>query len=137
MLLTCWVCSFIFFFFQAEDGIRDHCVTGVQTCALPILLTTRSVARYLRLSAEEGGCNRTAQKVSIRSPWHRTPLPEPPHAFISGMAGGTPTTFFNPVKNFIATNTLFVMRFFPKLSFLDLVPVGEYLQKHQTISPGA
>src|SRR5260221_9437858 len=27
-----------FFFFQAEDGIRDHCVTGVQTCALPILV---------------------------------------------------------------------------------------------------
>src|SRR5215204_4172897 len=26
----------VFFFFQAEDGIRDHCVTGVQTCALPI-----------------------------------------------------------------------------------------------------
>src|SRR5499427_10792582 len=25
-----------FFVFQAEDGIRDHCVTGVQTCALPI-----------------------------------------------------------------------------------------------------
>src|SRR5947207_3155320 len=28
-----------FFFFQAEDGIRDHCVTGVQTCALPIFST--------------------------------------------------------------------------------------------------
>src|SRR5690606_11746018 len=27
---------FIFFFFQAEDGIRDFHVTGVQTCALPI-----------------------------------------------------------------------------------------------------
>ena len=26
----------VVFFFQAEDGIRDHCVTGVQTCALPI-----------------------------------------------------------------------------------------------------
>ena len=26
-----------FFFFQAEDGIRDRDVTGVQTCALPIL----------------------------------------------------------------------------------------------------
>ena len=25
-----------FFFFQAEDGIRDRLVTGVQTCALPI-----------------------------------------------------------------------------------------------------
>src|SRR5690625_6951055 len=28
----------LFFFFQAEDGIRDGHVTGVQTCALPILL---------------------------------------------------------------------------------------------------
>ena len=28
-------CNF-FFFFQAEDGIRDDLVTGVQTCALPI-----------------------------------------------------------------------------------------------------
>src|SRR5467141_1506982 len=28
---------FLFFFFQAEDGIRDSSVTGVQTCALPIL----------------------------------------------------------------------------------------------------
>src|SRR2546427_712785 len=30
-----------FFFFQAEDGIRDLTVTGVQTCALPISTTTR------------------------------------------------------------------------------------------------
>src|SRR2546430_2503290 len=28
---------FFFFFFQAEDGIRDLTVTGVQTCALPII----------------------------------------------------------------------------------------------------
>src|SRR3989440_12942565 len=28
--------TFFFFFFQAEDGIRDLIVTGVQTCALPI-----------------------------------------------------------------------------------------------------
>src|SRR2546423_9120473 len=28
--------AFEFFFFQAEDGIRDKLVTGVQTCALPI-----------------------------------------------------------------------------------------------------
>src|SRR5207237_5240585 len=33
-----WLCGwFFFFFFQAEDGIRDSSVTGVQTCALPIL----------------------------------------------------------------------------------------------------
>src|ERR671926_176314 len=40
------------FFFQAEDGIRDHCVTGVQTCALPILYRARQpdavIRRYLR-----------------------------------------------------------------------------------------
>src|SRR5437868_14553563 len=30
--------SIFFFFFQAEDGIRDRNVTGVQTCALPISL---------------------------------------------------------------------------------------------------
>src|SRR2546425_8567409 len=30
--------AFIVFFFQAEDGIRDKLVTGVQTCALPILV---------------------------------------------------------------------------------------------------
>src|SRR2546430_3476148 len=29
---------FLFFFFQAEDGIRDLTVTGVQTCALPIFV---------------------------------------------------------------------------------------------------
>src|SRR5229473_641764 len=31
---------FFFFFFQAEDGIRDKLVTGVQTCALPISNST-------------------------------------------------------------------------------------------------
>src|SRR2546429_8718197 len=36
-MLECMVYEFIgFFFFQAEDGIRDVAVTGVQTCALPI-----------------------------------------------------------------------------------------------------
>src|SRR5690349_23822782 len=41
--MCCWylscnvLCCFFFFFFQAEDGIRDLYVTGVQTCALPIL----------------------------------------------------------------------------------------------------
>src|SRR3989454_1965880 len=31
-----------FFFFQAEDGIRDYKVTGVQTCALPIFVALRA-----------------------------------------------------------------------------------------------
>src|SRR5256884_3182228 len=38
----------LFFFFQAEDGIRDVAVTGVQTCALPISVLTRSPIRFCR-----------------------------------------------------------------------------------------
>src|SRR5438093_9555561 len=34
---------FVCFFFQAEDGIRDWSVTGVQTCALPILMPAKSL----------------------------------------------------------------------------------------------
>src|SRR5256885_8084076 len=36
MTYACMFMSCVFFFFQAEDGIRDYKVTGVQTCALPI-----------------------------------------------------------------------------------------------------
>ena len=37
--------SFVFFFFfQAEDGIRDYKVTGVQTCALPICIKSGGAA---------------------------------------------------------------------------------------------
>src|SRR5256885_11205904 len=40
-MVACFTCvvgslASVFFFFQAEDGIRDYKVTGVQTCALPI-----------------------------------------------------------------------------------------------------
>src|SRR5258708_23228138 len=37
----------LFFFFQAEDGIRDDLVTGVQTCALPISIRPSSSCPYL------------------------------------------------------------------------------------------
>src|SRR5256885_14876415 len=37
MRVVSMVISLVFFFFQAEDGIRDYKVTGVQTCALPDL----------------------------------------------------------------------------------------------------
>src|SRR5437588_6249440 len=57
---------FVFFFFQAEDGIRDHCVTGVQTCALPICASAQidSSAKhfcrpllYLRIFSSATRCN--------------------------------------------------------------------------------
>src|SRR5688572_31685235 len=46
MVLLCF-----FFFFQAEDGIRDLTVTGVQTCALPIF--ERSAVRIARAEVGE------------------------------------------------------------------------------------
>src|SRR2546422_8249235 len=41
--------SLLFFFFQAEDGIRDVAVTGVQTCALPISNTQPREDKILRV----------------------------------------------------------------------------------------
>src|SRR5207248_4707735 len=49
-------CMFgFFFFFQAEDGIRDRTVTGVQTCALPILATIRDPALVAETVAQTLG----------------------------------------------------------------------------------
>src|SRR5438132_14403920 len=46
------------FFFQAEDGIRDHCVTGVQTCALPIYLSGDPGQVILRRTVDGSGRSR-------------------------------------------------------------------------------
>src|SRR2546429_3161786 len=54
------VASLCFFFFQAEDGIRDVAVTGVQTCALPIC-HMRSVHLY---SLETGHSQRVTDGMS-------------------------------------------------------------------------
>src|SRR2546430_6944336 len=54
-------CLFVyFFFFQAEDGIRDLTVTGVQTCALPISPGGRisaSVASWKNRNVVRGVCS--------------------------------------------------------------------------------
>src|SRR6267154_4807354 len=47
----------VVFFFQAEDGIRDGRVTGVQTCALPISedeFSTRTIEPYALMNGREG-----------------------------------------------------------------------------------
>src|ERR1022692_437337 len=50
---------FVFFFFQAEDGIRDYKVTGVQTCALPIW-TDRKGAYFVADMAKRGDVGKLA-----------------------------------------------------------------------------
>src|SRR2546430_11033515 len=44
-----------FFFFQAEDGIRDLTVTGVQTCALPISVATQIPGVGVTSHSSNGG----------------------------------------------------------------------------------
>ena len=44
----------ICFFFQAEDGIRDYDVTGVQTCALPIYSRSTGLSRYAEMVTATG-----------------------------------------------------------------------------------
>ena len=76
---------FVFFFFQAEDGIRDIGVTGVQTCALPIFqssagaslsygssLGTESFVESSRETAQAGFLYRSEERrvgKECRSRW--------------------------------------------------------------------
>src|SRR2546430_7882137 len=55
------LCLFCFFFFQAEDGIRDLTVTGVQTCALPI--SRAMCLRRFFLTCAQGGSSKGSDGV--------------------------------------------------------------------------
>src|SRR5260221_3676183 len=50
-----WASARCVLFFQAEDGIRDHCVTGVQTCALPISPLFRAPDQLVKLELQSRG----------------------------------------------------------------------------------
>ncbi len=69
------------------------------------------VRGYLAVDASEGGCNREAYKVSIREPWYRTPMPQVPDAFLSGMTKHGPWLCINQMRGLNATNTLYVVTF--------------------------
>src|SRR5216684_7972261 len=59
-----------FFFFQAEDGIRDVAVTGVQTCALPISASWSSAASGPRWANTSGSAVRRLACTVLAS-WTR------------------------------------------------------------------
>src|SRR5262249_56866836 len=79
-------CCFGFFFFQAEDGIRDWSVTGVQTCALPIYLgrqvarprrdVQRNRWRSLPMDVSARSCDLASQIGRPRSPSRLSRLPQ-------------------------------------------------------------
>src|SRR3989454_5970358 len=67
---------FCFFFFQAEDGIRDYKVTGVQTCALPI--SAQNGLERVELGTERRAAI-ARRLVAARKPYHGTAIdPQPP-----------------------------------------------------------
>src|SRR5256885_4807122 len=57
---------YLFFFFQAEDGIRDYKVTGVQTCALPI---SRGGELRRRPHHREVRGGRARRRAAVRARW--------------------------------------------------------------------
>jgi len=57
-----------FFFFQAEDGIRDLIVTGVQTCALPILFSGSASISILYVPVSNQGFGAGENKSDFRKP---------------------------------------------------------------------
>src|SRR5256885_11544061 len=61
--ITCCMYSCIFFF-QAEDGIRDYKVTGVQTCALPICV----IPQIAPLSQLQPADIAQAMRVGLEAP---------------------------------------------------------------------
>src|SRR6266850_694330 len=104
---------FYFFFFQAEDGIRDYKVTGVQTCALPIsarLLPARrgfGLLLPLRLSATAARMRSFRAASSTLSPsW--TSMAR--LTFPSRLELNRPEGSFNaaPLGNVILTTFLYV-----------------------------
>src|SRR2546430_12568208 len=70
----------IFFFFQAEDGIRDLTVTGVQTCALPIF-----EERQIDVDTSHG----SLPKVGFSMLWNRQWLASASYAHSVGGNLGT------------------------------------------------
>src|SRR5690349_23776252 len=56
----------VFFFFQAEDGIRDLYVTGVQTCALPISGRRHDLDRRRAPGAPQPACGRLGVRQAPR-----------------------------------------------------------------------
>src|SRR5688500_19415881 len=58
------------FFFQAEDGIRDYKVTGVQTCALPIYIVYLPPIHPIGRVNRKGRNNTlVAEPTDVGSPW--------------------------------------------------------------------
>src|SRR5438105_12398544 len=70
LLSLAWTERTVFFFFQAEDGIRDPLVTGVQTCALPIYAWRRHDGHSFSRWADHAGHRQRVRRDSFSRRGH-------------------------------------------------------------------
>src|SRR5256885_5020041 len=106
-----------FFFFQAEDGIRDYKVTGVQTCALPILYAPGTAWGY-SLATDVLG--------ALIEQVHGRPLDQAVRDLVTGPLGMTDT-------GFAVTDALAVQRV--AKAYVSDVPQPHPLAEGETVSP--
>src|SRR5436309_11504067 len=98
----------ILFFFQAEDGIRDFHVTGVQTCALPI-----------SFGATASG--------DLWSPYYRITVQRPPESDATISVNGIPHQAMHAVRPSHSEAELFydeIYEWFPGRSFARALVIG-------------
>jgi adenine-specific DNA-methyltransferase len=79
-------------------------------------LSLPSVRKYLRLTAEKGGCSKQNYKVQLRDVWYRPDLPAKVDGFLSGSSRMGPWISLRKYEQLSATNTLYCVEFNKRLS---------------------
>src|SRR5947208_12281727 len=130
-LSLCGIFDYFFFFFQAEDGIRDDLVTGVQTCALPISRSTRRlvIGRWIR----ELSSTLTASDRQRRKGKRSRPLPAgTARAFASPLLGVSTRATKAPLST-LRTQTSFIVRSMSR-STRPMLHLSAWLKATQSFS---
>src|ERR1022692_2802678 len=115
-LLRARIASDLFIFFQAEDGIRDYKVTGVQTCALPIYgrtgcasapvgwpraMTRRAPTQLIAFQGERGAFSEEAARKLLGAGIDVLPCPRFEDVFRSLQEGAAAGAVI-PIENTLA-----------------------------------
>src|SRR5437016_435802 len=94
----------IYFFFQAEDGIRDWSVTGVQTCALPISATPAWTVKrqhaHRRHSRKPAGQGTPGKGLSFRFSKFLSTFPQSFHSLAGRIGSRGATLCYPPDRGF-------------------------------------
>src|SRR5699024_3335779 len=104
---------FFFFFFQAEDGIRDRNVTGVQTCALPISDNLMPLFLAFNARLDNLCCSRFNFCSILAVNWLLSNFPPVDRMAKSVMPRSIPTALLVLSKKDTSVSTKMEMKYFP------------------------